>query len=126
MILQGRGIPVPMSEIEEFKKQREELQRLMTEKGDKNMKRFLNIDSQVYNDGALPAKQKEMLGLVSSLVLRCEDCINYHLVQCHALGVKEEELVEALSVGLIVGGSITIPHIRRALNRWDELEDNDA
>lgn len=111
-----------MSDIEEFQSQREKLQALMMEKSDKTMKRFLNLDSQVYTDGALPAKEKELLGLVASLVLRCEDCINYHIVQCHKLGLKEDELVEAMSVGLIVGGSITIPHIRRAMKTWDELE----
>ena len=111
-----------MSNIEEFQSQREKLQALMMEKSDKTMKRFLNLDTQVYADGALPAKEKELLGLVASLVLRCEDCINYHIVQCHKLGLKEDELVEAMSVGLIVGGSITIPHIRRAMATWDELE----
>jgi len=111
-----------MSDIEEFQSQRERLQSLMLEKADRNMKRFLNLDTQVYLDGALPAREKELIGLVSSLVLRCDDCINYHLVQCHKIGLKEEELVEALSVGLIVGGSITIPHIRRALDSWDQLE----
>ncbi|MCK5398216.1 MAG: carboxymuconolactone decarboxylase family protein, partial [Thermoplasmata archaeon] len=97
-----------MSDIQEFQSQREKLQTLMMEKSDKTMKRFLNLDTQAYADGALPAKDKELLGLVASLVLRCEDCINYHLVQCHKLGLKEDELVEAMSVGLIVGGSITI------------------
>ena len=111
-----------MSDIDEFQNQREKLQALMMEKSDKTMKRFLNLDTQAYADGALPAKEKELLGLIASLVLRCEDCINYHLVQCHKLGLKEDELVEAMSVGLIVGGSITIPHIRRAMKSWDELE----
>ena len=114
-----------MSDIEEFQSQREKLQALMMQKADKTMKRFLNLDTQVYADGALSAREKELLGLVSSLVLRCDDCINYHIVQCHELGLKEEELIEALSVGLIVGGSITIPHIRRALAMWDQLEAND-
>ena len=111
-----------MSDIEEFQNQREKLQALMMEKSDKTMKRFLNLDTQVYADGALSAKEKELLGLIASLVLRCEDCINYHIVQCHKLGLKEDELVEAMSIGLIVGGSITIPHIRVALKSWDELE----
>ena len=111
-----------MSDIEEFQSQREKLQVLMMEKSDKTMKRFLNLDTQAYADGALPAKEKELLGLIASLVLRCEDCINYHLVQCHKFGLKEDELVEAMSVGLIVGGSITIPNIRRAMKTWDELE----
>ncbi|MBA3045477.1 MAG: carboxymuconolactone decarboxylase family protein [Candidatus Thermoplasmatota archaeon] len=110
-----------MSDISEFQRERERLTTLMTEKADMNMKRFLNLDTKVYEDGALPAKQKEMLGLVASLVLRCDDCINYHLVQCYRAGVSEAEIVETMDIGLIVGGSITIPHIRRALKAWDEL-----
>ncbi|MEZ5670927.1 MAG: carboxymuconolactone decarboxylase family protein [Thiotrichaceae bacterium] len=87
-----------------------------------NTKRFFNLDTQVYKDGALSEKTKEMLGLVASLVLRCDDCISYHLINCQQQGVTSEELEEILSVGLIVGGSITIPHLRRALELWDELD----
>jgi len=111
-----------MGHIHDFQREREALAALMTEKADMGMKRFLNLDAKVYEDGALPAKQKEMLGLVASLVLRCDDCINYHLVQCHKLGVAEAEMIEIMDVGLIVGGSITIPHIRRAIKAWQELE----
>ena len=68
------------------------------------------------------AKTKELLGLVSSLVLRCDDCVNYHLIQCHDKGITDQELEEALAIGLVVGGSITIPHLRRALQSWDELK----
>jgi AhpD family alkylhydroperoxidase len=77
-------------------------------------------------DGALPAKTKELLGLAASLVLRCDDCVTYHLLQCHACGVVTDELVEALHIGLIVGGSITIPHLRRAFAAWDELTQGSA
>jgi len=111
-----------MTGIDEFQKEREKLAELMMVKADINMKRFLNLDTKVYEDGALPARQKEMMGLVASLVLRCDDCINYHLVQCHKVGVSEAEIIEVMDVGLIVGGSITIPHIRRALRSWEELE----
>ena len=111
-----------MSGIEDFQKERKELADRMMAKADINMKRFLNLDTKVYEDGALPAKQKEMLGLVASLVLRCDDCINYHLVQCNKAGVPEDEIIEVMDVALIVGGSITIPHIRRALKSWEELE----
>ena len=113
-----------MSEIDEFQKERKKLADLMMAKADTSMKRFLNLDTQVYEDGVLPAKQKEMLGLVASLVLRCEDCINYHLVQCHRAGVTEAEMIEVMDIGLIVGGSITIPHIRQALKFWGQLEAN--
>jgi ribonuclease HI len=111
-----------MSGIEDFQKERKELAERMRAKADINMKRFLNLDTKIYEDGALPARQKEMLGLVASLVLRCDDCINYHLVQCNKAGVPEDEIIEVMDVALIVGGSITIPHIRRALKSWEELE----
>lgn len=85
------------------------------------MKRFFNLDTNTYQDGALPAKTKEMLGLVVSMVLRCDDCIKYHLQKCYQLGLTTEELYEIFSVANIAGGSIVIPHTRRALEFWDEL-----
>ena len=110
-----------MTKIDDFQIEREKLAELMLSKADTNMKRFLNLDGKAYEDGALPVKQKEMLGLVASLVLRCDDCINYHLVQCHKANVSEAEIIEILDIGLVVGGSITIPHIRRALKSWEEM-----
>ncbi len=107
--------------IKDFKKNREELNELVIKYAPKSMKRFYNIDAETYKDGALPAGTKELLGLVSSLVLRCDDCVKYHLIKCRELNVKTEELSEALNVGLVVGGSITIPHIRRAFRSWEEL-----
>ena len=74
------------------------------------------------SDGALPAKTKELLGLVASLVLRCDDCVLYHLIRCAELGFTDEEIEEAMNVGLVVGGSITIPHLRRAFRAWDEMK----
>lgn len=88
----------------------------------KVLKRFFNLDTNTYQDGALPSKTKEMLGLVASMVLRCDDCIKYHLGSCFELGVTKEELFEIFSVANIVGGSICIPHTRRALEYWEELE----
>ena len=85
------------------------------------MKRFFNLDTNTYQDGALPAKTKEMLGLVVSMVLRCDDCIKYHLQKCHQLGLTTDELYEIFSVANIAGGSIVIPHTRRALEFWEEL-----
>lgn len=107
--------------VEEFGEERETLNELVLEKANLDIKRFFSLDSQVYRAGALPAKTKELLGLVASLVLRCDDCVTYHLGRCHAEGVEEPELVEALGVGLVVGGSITIPHLRRAVAAWEEL-----
>ena len=83
--------------------------------------RFFALDGRTYEAGALDAKTKELLGLVASLVLRCDDCITYHAVRCREEGVTRAEFFETLSVGLVVGGSIVIPHLRRAVARWGEL-----
>jgi AhpD family alkylhydroperoxidase len=88
----------------------------------KVIKRIYSVDTLTYEDGALSKKTKEMLGLVSSLVLRCDDCIKYHLERCYELGVTDDELFEIFAVGNVVGGTIVIPHMRRAVNYWDELK----
>ncbi len=85
------------------------------------IKRFMRLDGATYEDGALAAKDKEMLGLVASMVLRCNDCIDYHLEQCVAAGWSRDELVDGLNVALVVGGSIVIPHLRHAMGTLDEL-----
>ena len=85
------------------------------------VRRFFALDTQTYKDGALPLKTKELLGLVASLVLRCDDCVSYHLAQCRQAGLSFEEIFEAMSVGLVVGGSIVIPHLRRAVDFLDQL-----
>ena len=105
-----------------FQKERRELNDIVMQHADLAMRRFFSLDSQAYRAGALPAQTKEMLGLVASLVLRCDDCITYHIIRCHEEGVTSAELVEALGIGLLVGGSITIPHLRRAMRTWTELE----
>ena len=86
------------------------------------IKRFFNLDTNTYADGVLPAKTKEMLGLVASMVLRCDDCVRYHVQECHQAGVTRAEFFEIFSVSLVVGGSIVIPHMRRAVEFLDELE----
>ena len=86
------------------------------------VRRFFALDGQAYQAGALDVKTKELLGLVASLVLRCDDCIAYHVAQCRGAGVGREEMFEAFSVGLVVGGSIVIPHLRRAVDFLDQLE----
>jgi AhpD family alkylhydroperoxidase len=108
--------------VGEFKRERERLNEIVMRHANLTAKRFYGLDSQAYRDGALPRKTKEMLGLVASLVLRCDDCVQYHIVQCKEQEVSTAELVEALAVGVVVGGSITIPHLRRALEAWDELQ----
>ncbi len=87
------------------------------------IKRFFNLDTKAYEDGALPTNTKELLGLVASAVLRCNDCIDYHLIQCVEAGFSNEELYEALNVALIVGGSIVIPHLRHAFETIDLLRE---
>lgn len=89
---------------------------------DKVTNRFFSLDNQTYQEGALDVRTKEMLGLIASYVLRCDDCIKYHLGKCHEAGVKTEEVFEILAVGNIVGGSICIPHMRRAVEYWDALQ----
>jgi AhpD family alkylhydroperoxidase len=85
------------------------------------IRRFFALDTQTYKAGALDVKTKELLGLVASLVLRCDDCISYHVAQCVEAGVSEEEFFEVFSVGLVVGGSIVIPHLRRAVDFLDQM-----
>jgi AhpD family alkylhydroperoxidase len=85
------------------------------------MKRFFALDQQAYEPGALPVKTKELLGLVGSTVLRCDDCITYHLVRCAEAGWKRDELIDAFNVALVVGGTIVIPHLRRAFARMREI-----
>jgi len=110
--------------VEKFQKQRQELNQLVMKYAGQGTKRFYSLDSQAYREGALPAKVKELLGLVASFVLRCDDCIKYHIIQCFEEGVSDQELEEALFIGLMVGGTITIPHQRKAMQVWDELEKN--
>lgn len=93
---------------------------IILKKANLEIKRFFALDSQTYNEGVLSSKVKELLGLVASLVLRCNDCITYHILQCHKLGVTEEEFYEAFNVALVVGGSIVIPHLRKAVEIVEE------
>ena len=109
--------------IEQFKKERDRLNDIVMKYAGLETKRFFSLDSQAYREGgALPVKVKEMLGLVASMVLRCDDCIKYHMIRCHDEQVSDEELDEALSISLIVGGSIVIPHLRRAYDAWEQLK----
>lgn len=110
-----------ISEIAKFMDDRKVLNEIVMKYASSKIKKFYSLDYHVYQEGALPRKTKELIGLIASLVLRCDDCIKYHLVQCHETGINNEELEEALSVGLIVGGSVTIPHLRNALMLWDKI-----
>ena len=106
--------------IDEFNRYRAEMNERMLSAEHLGIKRFFALDSQAYQPGALDPKVKEMLGLVASTVLRCDDCITYHVLQCVEQGVRREEFLEIFNVALIVGGSITIPHLRRAFERMEE------
>ena len=90
------------------------------------VRRFFALDTQTYQAGALDVKTKELLGLVASMVLRCDDCVSYHVAQCKEAGVNRDEMFEAFSVALVVGGSIVIPHLRRAVDFLDQLEQGEA
>jgi AhpD family alkylhydroperoxidase len=105
----------------EFRSFRERMNERILDAGNLELKRFFALDGRVYEDGALPARTKELLGLVASLVLRCDDCVAYHLLRCKEEGVGDEEIFETFSVALIVGGSIAIPHLRRGVAFLDEL-----
>lgn len=112
--------------LQAFQEFRQKMNEKILARGNLQMKRFFALDSQAYQDGALPAKTKELLGLVASMVLRCDDCISYHLIQCAQLGVTDDELFEAFHVALIVGGSIVIPHLRRAVEMLEEIRDTQS
>jgi AhpD family alkylhydroperoxidase len=107
--------------LDDFQKFRAEMNEEILGCGHLGMKRFFALDHQAYEPGALGTKTKELLGLVAYTVLRCDDCITYHIVRCAEEGATREEVIETLNVALIVGGSITIPHVRRAFARMKEL-----
>jgi AhpD family alkylhydroperoxidase len=109
------------SPLEEFRSRREHMTARIAEIDHLGIKRFFNLDTPAYHDGALPARTKELLGLAASCVLRCNDCIDYHLIQCVEAGYTDEELYDALNVALVIGGSIFIPHMRHAVETIDEL-----
>jgi len=110
-------------QIEEFRSYRKEMNERLLATDNKVIKRFFNLDTNTYMEGALSTKVKEMLGLVSSMVLRCDDCIKYHLEKCMEQGLTKDEVVEIFAVANLVGGSIVIPHSRRALEYWEALEE---
>ena len=110
--------------VNEFNDYRSRMNEVILSKNNLVMKRLWNLDSNTYEEGALDKKTKEMLGLVASMVLRCDDCIKYHLAKNHELGVTTEQLYEIFAVANIVGGTIVIPHTRRAAEFWEELMSN--
>ncbi|MFO8060150.1 MAG: carboxymuconolactone decarboxylase family protein [Bacillota bacterium] len=110
-----------MPQIPGFEEFRRDINERILRADNRAIKRFFVLDADVYREGHLSARTKELMGLVASMVLRCDDCITYHLIQCHREGVTSDELFEAFSVALTVGGSIVIPHLRRAVAVLEEL-----
>jgi AhpD family alkylhydroperoxidase len=110
--------------VEEFRAFREAMNERILDAGNLEIKRFFALDARTYAEGALDTRTKELLGLVASLVLRCDDCITYHLARCVEEDVPDDQLFETFAVGLVVGGSIVIPHLRRAVATLDELRRN--
>lgn len=107
--------------VEEFNAYRAKMNEKMLDDNNKIIKRIFNLDTNAYMEGVLPKKTKELLGLGNSLVLRCDDCVRYHLEECHKLGLTKEEVVEGMSISLLIGGTIVIPHLRRAFEYWEAL-----
>ena len=107
--------------LERFKAERQRLNDLVLSTDNTHIKRFFTLDNAVYAKGPIPVKYKEMMGLVASMVLRCDDCVSYHVDRCFEEGATKDEMDELMSIAMIVGGSITIPHVRRAYDLWDEL-----
>lgn len=110
-----------MSRLHEFRAYRQKMNERLLAAGTQTTRRFFNLDTAAYRPGALDACTKELLGLVASLVLRCDDCISYHVIQALDAGADEAMVAETLDIGLVVGGSIVIPHVRRARELLDEL-----
>jgi len=108
--------------VDEFNSYRSRMNDKLLADNNKILKRIFNLDTNAYTEGALSKKTKELLGLGNSMVLRCDDCVRYHLEACHKLGLSKEEVVEAMSIALLIGGTIVIPHLRRAYEYWEALD----
>lgn len=115
-----------MSKVAEFNAYRKKMNEKILAEDNKVLKRFFNLDTNAYQEGALDKKTKELLGLVASMVLRCDDCIAYHLGTAYEIGVTRQEVFEVFSIANLVGGSICIPHTRRAVEYWEALEEMDS
>lgn len=117
------NLKIMNKQVAEFNEYREKMNEVILGKKNKVIGRLFNLDTNTYAEGALPVKTKEMLGLVASMVLRCDDCIKYHLEKCHEQGTSTEEMYEIFAVANIVGGTIVIPHTRRAAEYWEALQE---
>ncbi len=111
-----------MNDVEIFNSYREKMNKEILSADNKVIKRIFNLDTNAFADGALPGKTKELLGLVASMVMRCDDCVKYHLGKCREEGFTREEIFEVFSIATLIGGTIVIPHLRRAVDYWNDLE----
>ncbi|AVR43802.1 carboxymuconolactone decarboxylase family protein [Christiangramia fulva] len=112
-----------IDKVDEFNSYRAKMNDKILAENNKVLKRIFNLDTNAFAEGALDKKTKELLGLVASVVLRCDDCVKYHLESSHKQGITREEVMETLSIGTLIGGTIVIPHLRRAFEYWEALED---
>jgi AhpD family alkylhydroperoxidase len=112
------------NQVTEFNEYRVKMNNNILKDNNKIIKRIFNLDTNAFAEGHIDGKTKELLGLVASTVLRCDDCIKYHLGKCHESGLTKEQVIETLSIATLVGGTVVIPHLRRAYEYWDELEKN--
>ncbi|PTX44048.1 carboxymuconolactone decarboxylase family protein [Gramella sp. MT6] len=113
-----------IDKVDEFNSYRAKMNDKILSENNKVLKRIFNLDTNAFTEGALDKKTKELLGLVASTVLRCDDCVKYHLESSHKEGITREEIMETLSIGTLIGGTIVIPHLRRAFEYWEALEEN--
>lgn len=114
------------SRLQEFREFREKMNERILSQKHLGINRFFTLDTKAYEDGALDGKTKEIAGLAVSMVLRCDDCIAYHVIRCKELGLTDEQLFEVFNIGLVVGGSIVVPHLRRAVALLDELSQEEV
>jgi len=114
------------NQVEEFNAYRNKMNDRILSDNNKVIKRIFNLDTNAYMEGALDVKTKELLGLVASTVLRCDDCIKYHLETCYKIGLTRDQVVEALGIATVVGGTIVIPHLRKAYEFWDALQEQES
>ena len=115
-----------LNKVEEFNAYRSRMNEKLLADNNKIIKRIFNLDTNAYMEGALDVKTKELLGLVASAVLRCDDCVSYHLESAKEAGANKEEIMETLGIATLVGGTIVVPHLRRAYEYWEALEELDS
>ena len=113
-----------MELVDDFNEYRTKMNERILGADNKVLKRIFNLDTNAFAEGALDSKTKELLGLVSSMVLRCDDCVKYHLGKCHEMGYTSEQIFEAFAIANLIGGTIVIPHLRRATEYWDSLSND--